>query len=129
MWYHHAHTTRSRFQGFDHMRDKGVISFSLRRYTATETTKFIVLSLVMAPLIQAEGRVSCHDIKQHQVAIFIEQLRVTNGIAPLDFMVVFPVQEHIHFRQRPRRTDRFLTEQCIVTTIMPGDNFTPTLHQ
>src|SRR5699024_3062629 len=86
VWHNYAHTASSRFQGFDHMRDKSVISFSLRRYTATKTAKLIVLGLVMAPLIEAERWVSGHDIKQHQVAIFIEQLRATNGIAPLAFM-------------------------------------------
>ena len=82
----------------------------------------------MTPLIQAERWVCGHDIKQHQVAIFIEQLRVTNGIAPLDFVVVFAMQEHVHFRQRPRGANRFLTEQSIVTAVMPGDNLTPALH-
>ena len=129
MWHHHAHTAGPRFQGLDHMRDKGIISFSLRRYTATETTKLIVLGLIMAPLVQTERRVSGHDIKQHQVTIFIEQLRVTNGITPLDFMVVFAMQEHVHFRQRPRGANRFLTEQRIITAVMSGDNFTSALHQ
>ena len=111
------------------MRDKSVISFSLRRYTATKTAKLIVLGLVMAPLIEAERWVSGHDIKQHQVAIFIEQFRVTNGIAPLDFVVVFAVKKHVHFRQRPRGANRFLTKQRIITAVMSGDNFTSALHQ
>ena len=101
------------------MRDKSVISFSLRRYTATKTAKLIVLGLVMAPLIEAERWVSGHDIKQHQVAIFYRAASGYRWYRPPRFYGCLPVQEHIHFRQRPRGTDRFLTEQCIVTTIMP----------
>ena len=74
------------------MRDKGIISFSLRRYTATETTNLSFSGLIAGPLVQTERRVSGHDIKQHQVTIFIEQLRVTEWYHPLDFMVVFAMQ-------------------------------------
>ncbi|MNH07481.1 hypothetical protein D3C79_668740 [compost metagenome] len=81
------------------MEDKGVIPLGLGRDAALETAISIVLGLVMAPFVQRERRVGGDYIKAHQIAVFIQQLGIANGVTPLDLVVVFPVQEHVHLGQ------------------------------
>ena len=82
----------------------------------------------MAPFIETERRVGGDDIKQYQVAVFIQKFGVTNGVAPFDFVVVFTVQEHVHFRQRPGRADGFLPVEGVFLTAVVGDDFAATFH-
>ncbi|MNX99831.1 hypothetical protein D3C86_1322980 [compost metagenome] len=111
------------------MEDKGVIPLGLGRNSALEATELIVPRLLMAPFIQRKRRVGGHDIEAHQLAIFIEQLGVADGVAPLDLVVVFPVQEHVHLGQRPGRTDGLLPVEGVVLLAMVFHHLATALHQ
>ena len=129
MRHYHAHAAAFWFQGFDHVQDKGIVTFGFRRYTTAEAAELVVFGFVVAPFIQAERWVSGNNVEQHQVAVFIQQLGVTDGVAPFDFVVVFTVQEHVHFGQRPGRSDGLLPIQGVLLATVICHDFTATLHQ
>src|SRR5690606_41242912 len=84
---------------------------------------------IVTPLVQAERRVGGNNIEQHEVAVFIQQLGVTDGVAPFDLVVVFAVQKHIHLGQRPSGANGFLTIQGVVLAVVMGAYLAATFHQ
>jgi site-specific DNA recombinase len=55
---------------------EGEVALSLRWYAETETTVRVASRRLLAPRVEAEGRVRDHPVEQHQLAGF-QQLRVT----------------------------------------------------
>ena len=111
------------------MKNKGVIPLGFGWYAATEAAEFVVLRVVVPPFVEREGRVGGHDVEQHQVAFFIQQLGVADGVAPFHLVVILAMEKHVHFRQRPCGTDGFLTVEGVLLAVVVFANFGSTLHQ
>src|SRR5690606_897661 len=126
--HHHTHSPCFGFQGFDHVQDKGIVAFGFWRYTSAETAELVVFRFVVAPFIQAERWVGGNNVEQHQVAVFIQQLGVADGVAPFNLVIVFAVQKHVHFGQRPGGANGLLPIQGVLLAAVVGHNFAAAFH-
>ena len=108
MRHDHRHAAGVGFHGLDHVQDEGVVPLGARRHAPAEAAELVGIGSLETPLFQAERRVGHHDVEVLEAGGTVEQLGVADGVAPLDTVVVFAMQEHVHLRQRPGAADGFL---------------------
>ena len=96
----------------DHVADKGIVTFALRRNAAMPAIEALHLltCLVGAPLIEGEGRIGRYYLETHELVVFYE-FGFQERIAPFDTRAVLVVEEHVHHAERPGAADRLLTEE------------------
>jgi len=93
---HHHPTRRSLGGGFDHMRDKGVISFGLRRQ-ATMEALYGSLPLLITPFILAKTG-DWRPLTSNFMVVFVfNQFGAADGIAPFDASIVHTCQNMFIF--------------------------------
>ena len=92
------------------MLDERVLAARLRRSAVNESLVRVGGRELVAPLVDAEGRIGDHHIELHQVAL-LDEARRADRVAPFDARRVGLAKEHIHLAERPRMGVQLLSEE------------------
>jgi hypothetical protein len=123
------HAASSGLHGFDHVQDEGVVAFGARRQATTETAELVGVGPLESPLFQAERRVGHHNVEVLEAGGTVKQLGVADGVAPLDAVVVFAMQEHVHLGQGPGAANGLLPVERVLARAGVLTDQATALHQ